>query len=205
MKSHSPEILLSDDLNLPSITWSDGGIVNSCPTYGHGINELFLDTVNEYGLEQLIIQPTRGKNILDLVFSDSTKTISNLQIIPGISDHEAIFFHLGLEQDYLQLQQDLQTVYEWSQKWQMCFNISKCVALRCCRMLSPSLFTYVLNDQPISCVDQHPYLGVILTSNMSFSPHIQKIAAKATRVLNFIKRNLYNCSKEIKSKAYTLP
>ena len=37
---------------------------------------------------------------------------------------------------------------------------------------------------------------------MSFAPHIQKIAAKATRVLNFIKRNLYNCSKEIKSKAY---
>ena len=69
-------------------------------------------------------------------------------------------------------------------------------------MLSPSLFTYVLNDQPIFCVDQHPYLGVTLTSNMSFSPHIQKITAKATRVLNFIKRNLYNCSKEIKSKAY---
>ena len=37
---------------------------------------------------------------------------------------------------------------------------------------------------------------------MSFSPHIQKITAKATRVLNFIKRNLYNHSKEIKSKAY---
>ena len=46
---------VSDDLNLPSITWSDGGIINSCSTYGHGINQLFLDTVNEYGLEQLII------------------------------------------------------------------------------------------------------------------------------------------------------
>ena len=69
-------------------------------------------------------------------------------------------------------------------------------------MSSPSLFTYVLSDQPISCVDQHPYLGVILTSNMSLSPHIQKITAKATRVLNFIKRNLYNCSKEIKPQAY---
>ena len=60
----------------------------------------------------------------------------------------------------------------------------------------------LFNDQPISCVDQHPYLGVTLTSNMSFSTHIQKITAKATSVLNFIKCNLYNCSKEIKSKAY---
>ena len=118
------------------------------------------------------------------------------------ADDCVIYRIIKSEQDHLQLQQDLHTIYEWSQKWQMRFNISKCVALRCCRMLSPSLFTYVLNDQPISCVDQHPYLGVILTSNMSFSPHIQKIAAKATRVLNFIKRNLYNCSKEIKSKAY---
>ena len=91
----NPEILLSGDLNLPSITWSDGGVINSCPTYGHGINQLFLDTVNEYGLEQLIIQPTRGKNILDLVFSTQPNTISNLQIIPGISDHEAIFSTLA--------------------------------------------------------------------------------------------------------------
>ena len=118
------------------------------------------------------------------------------------ADDCIIYRTIKSEQDHIQLQQDLHTVYEWSQKWQMRFNTSKCVTLRCYRVLSPSLFTYVLNDQPISCVDQHPYLGVTLTSNMSFSSHIQKITAKATRVLNFIKRNLYNCSKEIKSKAY---
>ena len=33
---------------------------------------------------------------MDLVFSTQPNTISNLQIIPGISNHEAIFFHLGL-------------------------------------------------------------------------------------------------------------
>ena len=92
----SPRILLAGDLNLPSVTWSDGSTINPCPIYGHGINQLFLDTINEYGLEQLITQPTRGNNILDLVFSTQPNIISNLQIIPGISDHEAIFFHLGL-------------------------------------------------------------------------------------------------------------
>ena len=39
---------------------------------------------------------------------------------------------------------------------------------------------------------------------MSFSPHIQKISAKATRMLNFIRRNLYNYSKEMKSRAYLI-
>ena len=39
---------------------------------------------------------------------------------------------------------------EWSKRWQMCFNVSKCVVLRCYRILSPSLFTYILNEQSIS-------------------------------------------------------
>ena len=64
------------------------------------------------------------------------------------------------------------------------------------------LHNYVLNDQSISCIDQHSYLGATLASNISFSPHIQKISAKATRMLNFIRRNLYNCSKDIKSRTY---
>ena len=53
-----------------------------------------MDTINEYGLEQLITQPTRGSKILDLVFCSQPDTISGIKIIPGISDHEAIFFHL---------------------------------------------------------------------------------------------------------------
>ena len=51
------------------------------------------------------------------------------------ADDCIIYRIIKSEQDHLQLQQDLHTVYEWSQKWQMCFNISKCVALRCYRRL----------------------------------------------------------------------
>ena len=109
------------------------------------------------------------------------------------ADDCIIYRIIKSEQDHLQLQQDLHTVYKWSQKWQMCFNISKCVPRLYLHMSSTMSLYLALTNTPIL---------VLLTSNMSFSPHIQKIAAKATRVLNFIKRNLYNCSKEIKSKAY---
>ena len=37
---------------------------------------------------------------------------------------------------------------------------------------------------------------------MSFSSHIDRVTLKATRMLNFIKRNLYKCNKEIKCIAY---
>ena len=39
-------------------------------------------------------------------------------------------------------------------------------------------------------------------TNMSFSQHVNNISAKATKTLNFLRRNLYRCSKEIKSRAY---
>ena len=89
----NPKVLLSGDFNFPDISWLEGGIINSCPAYCYGIDQLFLNTINEYGLEQLITQPTHGSNILDLVFCSQPDAISN-KIIPGISDHEAIFFHL---------------------------------------------------------------------------------------------------------------
>ena len=38
---------------------------------------------------------------------------------------------------------------------------------------------------------------------MSFTPHINQVISKATRMLNFVKRNLYRCSAETKCLAYT--
>ena len=78
----------------------EGGVIDSCPAYGYGINQVFLDTINEYGLEQLITQPTRGSNTLDLIFCSQPDTISGIKIIPGISDHEAVFFHLDSINNY---------------------------------------------------------------------------------------------------------
>ena len=50
--------------------------------------------------------------------------------------------------------------------------------------------------------DQHPYLGVTIHKSMSWASHINTIVLKASRTLNFIKRNLYRCSKEVKETAY---
>ena len=88
-------IILAGDFNLPSIMWIDGcGTLNTDPTYGFEINSLFLDLINNFGLEQLIQNPTRGSNILDLLLTTQPQLLSNIQVVPGISDHEAITFHL---------------------------------------------------------------------------------------------------------------
>ena len=47
-----------------------------------------------------------------------------------------------------------------------------------------------------------PYLGVVISSDLRWRHHIDSICAKATRTLNFLKRNCYRCPAEAKALAY---
>ena len=42
----NPKVLLCGDFNLTGISWLEGGVIDSCPAYGYGINQVFLDTIN---------------------------------------------------------------------------------------------------------------------------------------------------------------
>ena len=89
-----PSIVLLGDFNLPSIAWSDGhGQISSNPYYGIEINSLFLDLLCDIGLEQYVDSPTRHGKILDLTLS-TNPNIHELQVVPGMSDHDAIVFNL---------------------------------------------------------------------------------------------------------------
>ena len=46
------------------------------------------------------------------------------------------------------------------------------------------------------------YLGVLIHKSLSWSPHISNVVNKASRTLNFLKRNLNKCSKQVKESAY---
>jgi len=100
-------------------------------------------------------------------------------------------------QDPEQLQEDLHKICEWTQKWQMKINVDKCTVLRCTHSLNPIQYTYTLSiaNCSLSLKKSYTYLtvGVTFDNTMSWSSHIQAVSNRATKVLNFIKRNLYNC------------
>jgi len=55
------------------------------------VNYSLLDLASDNHLEQLIHKNTRQNHILDLVFCANPEHISKVKVIPGISDHEAVF------------------------------------------------------------------------------------------------------------------
>ena len=51
----------------------------------------FADCLDDHGWVQLITNPTRGKNVVDLFITFNDSLIIKTQVIPGISDHDAVF------------------------------------------------------------------------------------------------------------------
>ena len=54
----------------------------------------------------------------------------------------------------------------------------------------------------IEQTDRHKYLGVTISSDLTFKHHIANIRVKALATLGIIRRNLSPCSKDVKLKAY---
>ena len=118
------------------------------------------------------------------------------------ADDCVIYKTVTTPQDSKQLQEDLHKICEWTHKWQMKINVEKCAVLRCTRFLNPIQYTYTISGHNVDIKKCHTYLGVAIDNTMSWSSHIQTVSNRATKVLNFIKRNLNNCPSDTKRTAY---
>ena len=114
----------------------------------------------------------------------------------------AMVLNLHQVLNHFHLQTDLDLIVKWTETWQMNLKIDKCAILTCSRLLSSSTSVYTINGKFLTRVTQHPYLGVMFDSSISFSPHISNITCHAMRIFKFVKRNLYKCDRDTKCMAY---
>ena len=82
------------DFNLPQKFWS-----SPSPTCPDSLSSTFCAIIADYFLNQLVLQPTREQNILDLVFITAPELVKDLEICQpvGGSDHSSIEFTLKLK------------------------------------------------------------------------------------------------------------
>ena len=84
----------------------------------------------------------------------------------------------------------------------MAFNPSMCYVLRVCRTKCPFIHPYTMLGHTLQAVDHYPYLGVSLSENLNWKPHILNITNKANSTLGFVKRNLRHCPQKVKDQDY---
>jgi hypothetical protein len=85
-KYKNSDIIIGGDFNLASIDWDTlsttpgGSDIAQC--------NILLNTTNRFNLEQLVSEPTRGENTLDLCFTTLPGLTKRCTTGPGISDHD---------------------------------------------------------------------------------------------------------------------
>ncbi|BHF69255.1 hypothetical protein SprV_0301229800 [Sparganum proliferum] len=86
------------------------------------------------------------------------------------------------------LQANLNRLEDWTKRWLMPSNISKCNFLTLGRSRASSPRTYFLHDRPLQQVDSQKDLGVWITSSLKPTLHCAKAAKPATATLQLIRR-----------------
>ena len=88
--SNTSESIIFGDFNLPVASWGSNIACHS----GHSL----YDSLLESALIQHVHEPTRGTNILDLIFSTNDSLISNVIVGPefSTSDHKIVMFDIDL-------------------------------------------------------------------------------------------------------------
>ena len=85
----------------------------------------------------------------------------------------------------------------------MAFKPSTCYVLCVCRTKCCFIHPYTMLGHTLQAVDHYyPYLGVSLSENLNWKPHILNITNKANSTLGFVKRNLHHCPQKVKDQAY---
>ena len=181
-----------------------------------GINEYLLSWLHSYlhGREQSVVLDGKTSStipvlsgvpqgsvlgpLLFLIYiNDSASEQLNLgTYITMYADDLLLHREINCSDDYLKLQQYVNTISNWVDTNRLTLNSKKCkfmIVSRRRRRSVPSC-TLCLNGQPMDRVSHYKYLGVILTDDLSWSVHINEITSKARKVIGLIYRQFYSMS-----------
>ena len=97
-RSTSGTLIIGGDFNLPGVDWTN----NTCKPHAASpaLCNTLIDIAQDNGLEQIVDEPTRGDNILDLLFTNNPTLINNAQCMPPLSqqaDHNTVFIDMNIK------------------------------------------------------------------------------------------------------------
>ena len=129
-----------------------------------------------------------GPLLFVIFINDLPNAVPQTTKVALYADDTKSFRGITSKGDYCDLQQALSNLSTWSSNNNISFNESKCKTMTVTRKKQPIPFIYHLDLFPINKVQEEKNLGVLMTSSLSWDSHIQRISAKANRMLRLLKR-----------------
>ena len=206
-------VVLCGDFNLPNIDWSH---FNPSPVVHSEENNLLCDAISDFNLQQMVMEPRRSANILDLLFTNRPDILHEVKVVDGLpgSDHDAVYFSINLGRRRISRQKQL--VYNFKKAnfdlfremlskipWDCCFlseSINECwenfkdvlysVADQCIPKvtLKSKKRIHWLSDETLEMVrkKRHAYELVKRTGNPH---HLKRYWAISNKVRNLIRKD----------------
>ena len=129
-----------------------------------------------------------GPLLFVIFINDLPNAVPQTTKVALYADDTKSFRGILSEGDSCDLQQALSNLSTWSSNNNIYFNESICKTMTVTRKKQPIHFIYHLDLFPINKVQEEKDLGVLMTSSLSWDSHIQRISAKANRMLGLLKR-----------------
>ena len=86
---------------------------------------------------------------------------------------------------------------KWEYDWQMHFNLQKCFVMRLTHARHLTRFNYILGDTSLQETDNHPYLGVHVTKDLTWNKHIHQITSEMLGKLNLEPLNIRRTNRRL--------
>ena len=115
--------------------------------------------------------------------------------ISKFADDTKLGINVAKEGNIQNLQEDLRRIGEWSDRWQMPFNVDKCKVMHIGHR-NPQT-EYSLQGRLLESTVTEKDLGVVISSDLKFSKQCIEAEKKAQRMLGYIKRQFGYRNREI--------
>ena len=151
-----------------------------------GVSSSFLDVTS--GVPQgSIVGP-----LLFLLYVNDLPDAAEHSKVPMFADDSKCYRVIETPQDTELLQSDLHSLCSWSTTSDLNFNLKKCTSIRFSRKRTKKSPDYNLSHQQITITSTQKDLGIIISNNLKWTPHISNIVSKANQMLGFLRRNCTN-------------
>ena len=135
--------------------------------------------------------------------NDISSDLSKGTFIRLFADDSLLFREIKSQQDCKILQEDLNKLQKWEEKWKMEFHPDKCQLIQISNKTKTLISSdYYIHNQKLEVTDSAKYLGVIIDNKLNWKNQCISVCKKANKMLAFLKRNINNCPLHIKNHCF---
>ena len=127
-----------------------------------------------------------------------TSVLSSIYLF---ADDAKVYRNISSNDDPPTLQHDLQQLQKLSEKWQLRFNLNKCMVMHLGRQ-NPHR-NYTMGAETLATTTSENDLGVYVDTELTFEKHIETVVNQANRMLGLIRRSYTYLDSQSLLKLYT--